>query len=351
LKQRGADFSDVQSNALQHFAKRNFVVKSKYDFNSLIGSISIIGPGTQLALGYSHGVWYTKGFVGRSVELPGKTYDGLDLPNILQNQASQSALDSSIDMAIDFVPIVGSGRDIYRGIENEDYLLLAIGVGGLVLDIVTLGGSSLIKGTVKTIAKKGIKNATKTEIKNISETRIKNISKEVVKNLSTSSLKDGAKWISKTNSMMNKVAKEIQKEAIKNPDILLRHGKWANGISKELDQLADGSFATYGRLMEIEMNIRLQKLFPGVFQHIGQSGKKSVDWVDYLGFRWDVTSDRLSVYWEKIVKYQDDIRGGIPLKDTNLSVDRIDDVTVNVVQYSQKLRDEFLNIMEKYTFR
>lgn len=48
--------------------------------------------------------------------------------------------------AVDFVPFLGSGRDIYRGFRDGDILTGAIGVGGLIADVFTLGSGSVVTG-------------------------------------------------------------------------------------------------------------------------------------------------------------------------------------------------------------
>ena len=61
----------------------------------------------------------------------------------------------------DFIPIVGSGLDIYEGLRDGNGWQVAAGVGFLVLDIATLGGSSIVKGTLKTGIKQGLKHSDK----------------------------------------------------------------------------------------------------------------------------------------------------------------------------------------------
>jgi hypothetical protein len=120
---------------------------------------------------------------------------------------------------IDFIPIVGSGRDIYNGAKNGDWLTLGIGVAGLALDVVTLGEGSALKGGVKSALKMGAKEVaadevksvgrtlTKAEIlqlnrsvgkaweKQITETLIKKFSKENVKSQITGVFKDGTRVV------------------------------------------------------------------------------------------------------------------------------------------------------------
>lgn len=64
-----------------------------------------------------------------------------------------------------FVPIVGSGLDIYEGYKNGNWVQFGFGIGGMVLDVATLGSASIIKGSVKTIGthliEEGIEKAAK----------------------------------------------------------------------------------------------------------------------------------------------------------------------------------------------
>ena len=50
---------------------------------------------------------------------------------------------------IDFIPFIGSSRDIYRGVRDGDWVTLGLGVGGLALDCVTFGSGSIAKGLAK----------------------------------------------------------------------------------------------------------------------------------------------------------------------------------------------------------
>jgi RHS repeat-associated protein len=58
----------------------------------------------------------------------------------------------------DFIPIVGSGLDIYEGIRDGNGLQALAGVGFLIVDVATLGSGSLVKGAVKTAVKQGVKS-------------------------------------------------------------------------------------------------------------------------------------------------------------------------------------------------
>ena len=58
----------------------------------------------------------------------------------------------------DFIPEVGAIWDITEGVQNGNGWQVAAGVGFLVLDVATLGGSSLVKGAVKTGAKASLRS-------------------------------------------------------------------------------------------------------------------------------------------------------------------------------------------------
>ncbi len=76
----------------------------------------------------------------------------------------------------DFVPFVGSGLDIYEGIRDGDGWQVAMGAGFLVLDVATLGSSSLVKGAVKTGIKAGgrslAKGAAKTGVNAVEQAAV-----------------------------------------------------------------------------------------------------------------------------------------------------------------------------------
>jgi len=74
--------------------------------------------------------------------------------------------------AVDFIPIAGSTRDIYRGARDGDWLTLGIGVVGLAVDIATLGSGSVVKG--------GIKAGVKTVAKEVTEQGAKQVVKKTV---------------------------------------------------------------------------------------------------------------------------------------------------------------------------
>ncbi|MEA1786483.1 RHS repeat-associated core domain-containing protein [Arenibacter sp. GZD96] len=62
------------------------------------------------------------------------------------------------DTVLDFVPIAGGVKDIYKGINEGNGWMVALGAGSIVLDVFTLGGSSLVKGGIKTGIKVGARS-------------------------------------------------------------------------------------------------------------------------------------------------------------------------------------------------
>ena len=100
--------------------------------------------------------------------------------------------------AIDFVPFLGSGRDIYRGFRDGDVLTGAIGVGGLVADIFTLGSGSVVTGTVKAGVKAGVKTGVKTTVK----TGVKSTVKTEVKASAKSATTHAAKGLTNEQIVM-----------------------------------------------------------------------------------------------------------------------------------------------------
>jgi len=107
------------------------------------------------------------------------------------NQNSSSSGFSWADagrIGVGFIPVVGSGLDIYEGIRDGNWVQTGIGVGGLALDIATLGAGSIIKGSVKTIGtelvEEGIelaaKDAAKLAAKEVAEEGAEAAAKEAV---------------------------------------------------------------------------------------------------------------------------------------------------------------------------
>src|SRR5690606_15384151 len=78
-----------------------------------------------------------------------------------QDKEEESTAEVVADVVTDFIPIVGGGKDIYKGVKEGKWWLVGIGVGSIALDVFTLGGSSLVKGGIKTGIKQGAKAVAK----------------------------------------------------------------------------------------------------------------------------------------------------------------------------------------------
>lgn len=80
-------------------------------------------------------------------------------------------------IAVGFVPVVGNGFDIYEGARDGNWVQFGIGIGGLALDVATLGAGSVIKGGIKTIGTEliegGLEMAAKDAAKEIAESEAK----------------------------------------------------------------------------------------------------------------------------------------------------------------------------------
>ncbi len=77
---------------------------------------------------------------------------GGDLPNVIVYGGSEeSESNKLIETGTSFIPFLGSSKDLYDGVVNRDYVLTALGLGGLIVDFWTLGSGSLVKGGVKSM--------------------------------------------------------------------------------------------------------------------------------------------------------------------------------------------------------
>jgi hypothetical protein len=86
---------------------------------------------------------------------------------VVTGDAPTSTTEQVADVVTDFIPFVGSGKDIYNGFKNDDPLLIAMGVGFFVVDIFTLGSGSIVKGAVKTAGKQIAKEASEQTAKRL----------------------------------------------------------------------------------------------------------------------------------------------------------------------------------------
>ncbi|MBX9784362.1 MAG: hypothetical protein K2X48_13815 [Chitinophagaceae bacterium] len=88
-------------------------------------------------------------------------------------------LKKAADVVTDFVPIVGSIKDIYQGVRDGNGWQVAAGIGGLILDVATLGTASVVKGAAKTAVKQGIKTFAKQQIKSKTDDLVRTVKNKV----------------------------------------------------------------------------------------------------------------------------------------------------------------------------
>ncbi|MDX2045473.1 MAG: polymorphic toxin-type HINT domain-containing protein, partial [Chitinophagaceae bacterium] len=98
------------------------------------------------------------------------------------------------DILTDALPFIGSGKDIYNGIKDGDGLQIAMGVGGLILDIFTLGTASVVKGVVKggvkILAREGTETIVKQEAKQVARQSTQKFVKEETQQVTKKILKN-----------------------------------------------------------------------------------------------------------------------------------------------------------------
>src|SRR5690606_15317219 len=80
-------------------------------------------------------------------------------PLSTEKPEEESLAEKVADTALDFVPIIGGIKDIIKGIKGGDGVTAAIGIVSIIVDVATMGGGSLVKGSVKTLVKVGVKGS------------------------------------------------------------------------------------------------------------------------------------------------------------------------------------------------
>lgn len=98
-------------------------------------------------------------------------------------------------IAIGVLPVVGNIPDIYEGIRDGNWVQTGIGVGGLALDIATLGAGSIIKGGVKAIGTELVEEGLELAAKDVAKTTAKEIAEEGVEVAAKKILKPEAKYL------------------------------------------------------------------------------------------------------------------------------------------------------------
>ncbi len=118
---------------------------------------------------------------------------------------------------LDFVPIIGSGRDLLEGIQEGDWGKIAMGAGGLLLDITSGGTGSLVKGIIKG----GVKSALRQGAKQVTGSAVKK------------SVQSGAKASSA------QAAKKAPRKTVKHHIMTNKNYKRGKKWSKEFENLLD----------------------------------------------------------------------------------------------------------------
>lgn len=131
---------------------------------------------------------------------------------------------------VDFIPFVGSGRDIYRGIRDGDMTTLGIGVVGMALDIGTAGaGGSIVKAGlkvgVKAVAKDIAKVEAKTIAKNLTKAELLAINKAAGKALEKTVTKELAEQFGESSVKSQITARFADGSAVVFDDVIVKGGK------------------------------------------------------------------------------------------------------------------------------
>jgi len=90
---------------------------------------------------------------------------------------------------VDFIPLIGSGRDLQEGIREGNWNKIALGAGGLLLDLTTVGTGTIVKGFVKG----GVKSALRQEAKQGAANGLQRVAQQGAKTTTVSASKGAAK--------------------------------------------------------------------------------------------------------------------------------------------------------------
>lgn len=115
------------------------------------------------------------------------------------------------DTVLDFVPIIGGIKDIVKGIRNGDGLTVAIGAASILADVLTMGGSSLAKGGVKTLVKAGVKASAKAGVKEGAQIA----TKEAIRKGITNVAEEGVEHFDDYNKARNAAMEWLEKRGFK----------------------------------------------------------------------------------------------------------------------------------------
>ena len=127
---------------------------------------------------------------------------GQGLGQRLKNIASGFTAADAVDIATDFIPIVGGVKDIYKGIQSGSWWQVGLGVGSIVADVLTLGTATLAVGATKVAIKQGAKAVAKSTFKTVGKNvdQIVNGTTDVFRAVSKAELDDIAEFGLRTKS-------------------------------------------------------------------------------------------------------------------------------------------------------
>lgn len=91
------------------------------------------------------------------------------MPDLAMDENDGFGWDDAGRTVLNFVPVIGSGLDIYEGARDGNWVQFGIGLGGLALDVTTLGTVTIAKGAAKTMAEEGLQIIVKEGAKEVAE--------------------------------------------------------------------------------------------------------------------------------------------------------------------------------------
>ncbi|MGY4537394.1 RHS repeat-associated protein [Mucilaginibacter sp. UYNi724] len=149
---------------------------------------------------------------------------------ITATRIGPSAGAKALDIATDFIPIVGPSKDIYKGVRDGNYWQASMGAAFLVFDLATLGEASAAKGVITA----AIKESTEIVAREGAEIAIRQTEKSIVIGEGMSRVKTAAKsldakWYQAwSKNFPNRAMTEIEMSAAK-----ARNARWLKSKIKQ----------------------------------------------------------------------------------------------------------------------
>ncbi|WP_333694373.1 RHS repeat domain-containing protein [Flavobacterium sp.] len=162
---------DVLSEIFQDITPYNFVLNNPNVFSDPTGLCPDCPDPKNAKQGDVFTIENGSEYIFNNGEWERKTVEQLDEVVVSGSSSSNSGSTAGdvatevADVVTDFIPIVGSVKDIYNGFDKGDGWQVAMGVGFLIVDVATLGSGTIVKGAVKQGIKQGTKQAAKNSVK------------------------------------------------------------------------------------------------------------------------------------------------------------------------------------------